>query len=472
MKKAKIWSKVALCLTLTFALVLAGCSSASVDDASAQPTPEATAETDAADADVAETEETAPAAEEETASADSGLAGEITYYSMWSAEEPQGLALQAVADDFNALYPDAKVNINFAGRDLQFTLKPALEGNVGVDMFDYPTQYQTQLGMWLTDLTDTVNKPFAVLDGKTIAETVIPTMLDKPRQQLGIYSMQPAVGYRPWLQLFMYNADVFAEAGITTMPTTWEELDAMCAQILETTGKAPITTDSAYSLWIPGMYLERLKGQDWVLQLVNDKTGEMWADPAVLQMAEAIEDFAAKGYFDANIGTNVWPVGQTDVAMGTVAMCYNLSGVVSETAEAVAPDVTSWGGFIFPNVPGADADRMNGAATGATMTAINNKTANMALCEEFLAYMHAPSSDQHFVDNGMISSSVGGVYPPQLEGLKPAFDSTEVVLQTAGGFEADADVKTILIANCVKLLAGETTAEQFVADMQAACDRD
>jgi raffinose/stachyose/melibiose transport system substrate-binding protein len=415
----------------------------------------------------------APAADEPAAAAgDSGLSGEITYYSMWTADEAQGVAFQAVVNDFNASYVNAKVNVNFVGRDLQYTLKPALEGGAGVDMFDYPTQYVNELEPWLTDLTGTINRPFDTLGGKTIAETVIPTMLDKPKQQLNLYDIQPALGYRPWLQLFMYNADVFAEAGVSEMPATWEELDAVCAQILEATGKAPLTTDSAYSLWIPGMYLERLKGQDWVLELVNDKTGEMWSDPAVLEMAKALEAFAKKGYFDANVGTNIWPAGQTDVAMGLVAMCYNLSGVVSETAAAVAPDVTNWGGFIFPNVPGADEDRMNVAATGATMTAINNETENLAVCEEFLAFMHNAASDQHFVDNGMISSSIGGNYPPQLEALKPAFDTTSVVLQTAGGFEADADVKAILIAECVNLLAGTVTAEEFVANVQAQCDRD
>ncbi len=398
------------------------------------------------------------------------LEGEIVYYSLWNETDPAALAWQAIAEDFMAAYPGTKVTFNFMGRELSQTLKPTLDANTVVDMFDYPTQYGAELSLWLLDLNETIHRPFDILDGKTIADVVIPSMIDKPKQQLGVYSMQPALGYRPWLQLFMYNADIFAEAGVTAMPTTWEELDAVCAQILAA-GYTPLTTDSAYSLWIPGMYLERLKGQDWVLELVADKSGTMWDDPAVLQMAQAMEDFAKKGYFDANVATNVWPVGQQDVGLGRVAMCYNLSGVVGEVADVAGPDF-KWGGFIFPNVPGADADRMNGAATGATMTAINRLSANIPLCEEFLAFAHTAASDQHFVDNGMISSAVNGSYPPQLEALKPAFDGVSVVLQTAGGVESDADVKAILIANCVNLLSGNVSAEQFVADVKVACTRE
>ncbi len=111
-------------------------------------------------------------------------------------------------------------------------------------------------------------------------------LLSTPGLQTGIGDKLVAVGYQPFMTLFMYNQGIFDELSLE-VPTTWEEFDAVCAKIKEA-GYSPITMDSAYAHWLPGLYLSREKGQDWVTELASDTTGEMWKDEAVVKMAKSV----------------------------------------------------------------------------------------------------------------------------------------------------------------------------------------
>ena len=76
-----------------------------------------------------------------------------------------------------------------------------------------------------------------------------------------------------------------------------------------------------------GHYLAMIKDVDWVGELLTDKTGKLWDDPAILQMAEDFQELREKGYFAKSVGSNVFPAAQNgEFAMGTAAMYYNGPG--------------------------------------------------------------------------------------------------------------------------------------------------
>ena len=304
---------LALMLALGLTLGLAACKPAA-ENPSTEPTPPASSEP------VPST----PAAPK--------IEGSITFWTMWNDTEPNGEAMANIIEAFEAKYPGTKIDVQWCGRDLSKTLKPALEGGQVIDVFDYPTQYAGQLQPFCADLSSLITKNFDVLGGKSLEEVLLPAMLETPKKQTGIYDSQLAVGYKPWECLVMYNAKAFEEAGITAAPKTWAEFDAVCAKLKEA-GYSPITFDDAYAHWLPGLYLAREKGQDWVHELVADTTGEMWKDEAVLKMASAFAEFAQKGYFDANVGGNKWPAGQMDVGTGKAAMYLNLTGLPGEVKD-------------------------------------------------------------------------------------------------------------------------------------------
>ena len=67
-----------------------------------------------------------------------------------------------------------------------------------------------------------------------------------------------------------------------------------------------------------------------------------------METAQAFEELASKGYFSAQVGSNVWPTGQnTELATGLAAMYCVGTYVVNETKNITGPDF-QWGFFGYP----------------------------------------------------------------------------------------------------------------------------
>ena len=254
MKKMKLFAA----LLLGTALVASGCGNTKSEETPTQPDASTKAESPA------QAEEPPPADEPEEEAADTEteapeeLSGELTYWSIWNDTEPQGEAWQEIINGFMDKYPNVKVNVQWCGRDNKKILKPALEGGEVIDIFEYPLEID--LNEYILDLSPYVDTAYDTTGGKTFRETLLPSLLTTPQDMTGRSDIIPAIGYKPWISVFMYNGTVFEEAGVTEEPKTWEELDAACAKIKEA-GYSPITFDDAYASWLPGMYLARAKGR-------------------------------------------------------------------------------------------------------------------------------------------------------------------------------------------------------------------
>lgn len=439
-------TKKLMALLLCSAMVLGGCGAkeeAPAEDA-AKPAPEEAAQ------------------EENTEGTE--LSGELTYWSQWNETEPQGEVWQHIIDGFMEKYPNVKVNVQWCGRDNKKILKPALEGGETIDVFEYPLEIN--LNEFVLDQTPYLDKVYDEETGKSIKDLLLPSLLTTPQQMTGGEGT-PAVGYKPWISLFMYNASIFEEAGITSEPKTWEELDAACAKIKEA-GYVPITFDDAYASWLPGMYLAREKGQEWVQELVKDTTGEMWKDEAVVTMAKAFEDFAAKGYFDANVGGNKWPAGQMDVGSGKVAMYYNLTGLPTEVKDVTGDDF-KWGGFSFPDVVEGGNRATVEDPYGCTLLAVNKNTANPDLAMAFVSYALNAENDAYFVEHaGITPATTQTEWPASLVNMKERFETVQVALKSGGDIGSNPDLAPTISENFIKLAAGQISADEFVQNMVAA----
>lgn len=463
MKRTKVITSLLLCA----AMALGGCGSTPAATGS-EPSEETTAAQESTASAENDTEQNAEqSTEQDTQQAEEpkSLSGELTYWSMWNETEPQGEAWQQIIDGFMDKYPDVKVNVQWCGRDNKKILKPALEGGETIDIFEYPLEID--LNEYILDLTPYVDQTYDTTGDKTFRETLLPSLLTTPQDMTGRSDIIPAIGYKPWMSLFMYNKSIFEEAGVTSEPKTWEELDAACAKIKEA-GYSPITFDDAYASWLPGMYLAREKGQDWVRELVQDTTGEMWNDEAVVNMAKAFEDFAAKGYFDANVGGNKWPAGQVDFGNSKVAMYYNLTGLPTEVADLTGDDF-QWGGFSYPDV--ADGENRCGAEdpAGCTLLAVNKNTADPELAMAFVTYALSAENDALMVEKaGITPATLETAWPSTLTNMKPAFESVQVSLKSGADIASNPDLAPTISENFIKLAAGQITADEFVAAMAAA----
>lgn len=449
---------IALLLALTMLIGLTACS---------KPAEQTTEDSQTETSTETETDTTTDT-ETETAPEEEGLSGKLVFWTQRNETETQGQVFQEYADDFMALHEGVEIEIQFCGRDIDKTLKAALDGGEVIDIYDYPLAYGAELADKTLDLTEYLKKSYSSTDGKTLEEVISPALLATAKAQTQTQDQQLAVGYSPYLLSFMYNADIFEQAGVTAAPTTWEELDAVCAAIKEQ-GIAPITFDDAYSYWLAGMYLSREKGEDFIAELIADTTGEMWRDEAVVKMAKAFEDFANKGYFHENVGGNKWPAGQIDLGTGKAAMYYNATWLPNEIRDTTGPDF-NWGAFTYPDTnPDAGTSSVDSEAGGSSMLGVSKSCANPELAMEFIAFMYTPENDQKMVEmTASIPSGSTTPWPDELVNVQPVFNSVTSILKVAGGIDANADIKALLSENVIQLCAGKITADQFVENMVAA----
>lgn len=392
-----------------------------------------------------------------------GLKGELVYWSMWNQTEGQGMVLQQAIDDFMEKNPGVKVEVNWNGREIRKTLQPALDNGQVIDIWDEDLERVLKnWGNYALKLDDYLKKDYPTTNGKSYEESVMGSLLDLAKfyKEDGVY----AIPYQPFVFTFMYNKDHFAKAGISTPPKTWDEFTAACEK-LKAAGFVPITTDDAYVDTLIGYHLARAKGYKWVEELVKDKTNTKWDDPAVIKALKDYEELAAKGYFSPTVGANKWPAGQQDVANGTVSMYLNGTWLVNEIMGTTGVDFP-WGTFAYPTVEGG-TDDLTAANYGAQAFQINKNTKYPDAAFALLVHLTTGEWDKALAEKSF-GVPVGNTtdWPVQLAEAKDLFGSLKTCYPWAAGIQADTDKLPVIASNFTKLISGQLSAEQFIAEMK------
>ncbi len=401
--------------------------------------------------------ETAPAATQEAGGEAGGETaapaegGTLVYWSMWESTEPQGQAIQKAIDAFTA-ETGIKVDAQFKGRTgIREGLQPALDAGTNIDLFDEDIDRVNKTwGQYLLDLED--------LAKAADYEATANAGLIGACREVGDGTLK-SIPYQPNVFAMFYNQSIFDEAGVTAVPTTWEELDAACAKIKEA-GYVPITDDDAYITCLFGYHMCRLVGYERTSEIV--KNGE-WDDPAVLKTAEAFADFAKKGYFSENIASNVWPAGQNmELAGGTAAMYLNGSWLPNEV-QAMAGDDFKWGCFSYPAVEGG-VDGTNASNYGAQVFAINKNSKNAEAAFQLICKITKGEFDQVLAEesNGIPADTTNTEWPAMVQCAQPVMEQLTVRYPWAAGAEDNADMTPIIKENMLKLVGGSISAQEFV----------
>lgn len=241
--------KKILSLVLASAMVasaLAGCGSTKTAETQA-PTTQASAETKAPEGSEAAPAETAAAA----GTIEDGA--KLVYWPMWAETEPQGQAISEAVDAF-VKSTGIEVEINWAGsRDTRKTLEPALSAGETVDVFDEDIERVN--GTWGKYLLDIQS----MYDASPLNGAQNATLIELAKQQGG--GTLKSVPYQPSTFIMFYNKDAFTKAGITAVPTTWDEFLADC-EALKGAGVIPMTVDDAYMACLFGFLMDRVAGSD------------------------------------------------------------------------------------------------------------------------------------------------------------------------------------------------------------------
>ena len=173
---------------------------------------------------------------------------------------------------------------------------------------------------------------------------------------------------------------------------------------------------------------------------------------------------AAKGYFDPNIESNVYPAAQQDMVISeNVAMYINGTWLPNEVAETT-PDDFKWGAFAFPEVPnGVEGTECGCYSTYAIAVNKDCDDAATQAAVEFIVYLTTSEWDQEFINQAnAIPMNVDHVWPENLADAQVVLNSYTSRYPSQTAIITNSDSKQIIADACLKLMGGSISADEFI----------
>lgn len=211
------------------------------------------------------------------------------------------------------------------------------------------------------------------------------------------YAMSSSVDY----QGITYNKKVFADAGITSIPKTLDELFAACDKI-KAKGIVPIASNfkDAWPMgWYTNMYAIMNTGNASYMNELKDKNEIYSDDGGLLAGCQLTRTLKEKGYFEEDLMSTSWDGMRKDLPAGKFAMVYLGSWYPPQFID-MGGKKEDVGMFPFPGVKGI-------ALNPGWKLAVASNSKNMDTAKEFFKFM--------FTDN-IYNNAVGEL--PSLIGVK------------------------------------------------------
>ena len=272
--------------------------------------------------------------------------------------DPGKTDFQNIANAYMALHPNVTINITVLENEaFKSKLATTMQGNDIPDLFQSwggGTMAQQADAGKLQDITD------AIAPWK---DTINPGALSQYQYNGKQYGV-------PWdlgMMGFWYNTDLFAQAGITAPPATWDELLADVDK-LKAAGIVPYAL-AGKDEW-PGMhawtYLNlRIGGAQALTDMITSKN---WNTDTCKAAGQAVLDLVAKQPFQPGYLDAVYDKGEA-AAMGNGQAAMELMGQwapsvqnSNSTSGTGIGDKLAW--FPFPAVTGGAGDPNDGVGGG------------------------------------------------------------------------------------------------------------
>ncbi|MDE1997052.1 MAG: carbohydrate ABC transporter substrate-binding protein [Rhizobiaceae bacterium] len=389
----------------------------------------------------------------------------LNYWSSYGASENQAQVLRDAAQAFSKRYPKVSISFTFNGRDNSKLLPTAIEAGRDIQMFDANSaQIVGAFSSFAGSVEPYIASPYPWTDGKPFVDYAMPALI-KLAKDSDVSGGIRFVPMNPQAVMWFGNKAIFEKAGVAP-PATWDELLAACGKI-NAAGFTPITTDPPYSQIILGYYLSRLKGEDFVRDLVNGTGQAKWDDPDVLQAVRAIESLAKNHCYGSDVEGNVWPAGQQDMVVnGTTAMYLNGTWLPNEVQNSNPSDFR-WTAFAFPAIPGAlnDAGYLAYGSYGIGV----NKADSKAQTEAAVAFATFVNSE---FDQEMVAVAKAIPVGPHAEWPSDLADARKVLANATGRYQPQTAISLnskltpILRTAMMKLVSGQIDAQEFVSEVK------
>lgn len=288
---------------------------------------------------------------------------------------------QAIIDAYCAEHENVKIEFS-AYTDPEYTtkLQSALSAGTGPDLY-FTTGWN--------NLQTYVDAGYAEnLDGKLNIDAFSQDALDVETINGSLYGA-PGV-YAQYLSVY-YNKDLFAQAGINSFPTTYDEFIAAC-DALKAAGITPIAMGGQEAT--PYMFAWLITTQAMSSEFFNDiRSGKAntLADARFESGMQMLLDWGEAGYYQDNYEG-------TDGAMQTVLFTTEQAAMIFTGSWSVADFRTqnaemNIGSFAFPGT-----EATYGVRSVTSSLSLNSASANKDVAIDFLNFTLTPAAQQIMVD--------------------------------------------------------------------------
>jgi raffinose/stachyose/melibiose transport system substrate-binding protein len=311
----------------------------------------------------------------------------LTYWSMWTKNEPQAKVLAEAATAFQKS-TGVKVNIKYVGRTVLTNVSANLNGGSLPDLVDQDAgELKATFGAAdaATGLKSLCDKKITGED-KTLC-SVLPTSV-MARYQTADH--QPLmIPYELISSALWFNGNQVPSVA-SNPPATWSDFKSVLDKQKQS-GRHPLALDgdtgqyTSYWWTYAGV---RHAGAGALKRAVADKSGKSWDNPDLLAAAQDLESLIKGGYFTPDYTGTKWPAQQSAWADGSSKSDFLLMGswAPSETAPfgAKNPKKFDYRSMPFPTVDGGKGnDFVEESLIGF---AIPKKADNPANAEKFIRF--------------------------------------------------------------------------------------
>lgn len=395
-----------------------------------------------------------------SATAIGAMAKDVVFWSMWNEPEPQAKALRMVMAEYTKAHPDVNFKVVWNGRQNQTKLRAALQAGAKVDFMD---QDGDQLFGGLQaagaglEITKDLNKEFK--------DSLLPGVLDLYASKGKVYSIPYVYNtVNVW-----YNRDLLKKAGAAT-PKTFDDLLAMCATV-QKAGKHALVVEgnfSDYNMLFFSHLLERTYGSGSMSTIFEDKSGNSWTQPGVLEAALMSRALWDKGCIAKDARGFQYPAGQQTIALGDTVGELVGSWLPTELSDSAGPDFP-WGAFNFPTVKNGKGKQTDlQVALLSMMVMKGSPSAKEAT--DFIKYVVSEPAQKILVREGLIGSTRKGVpWPGVLADAEKSAREATALSNFGGGLKMTYPefTVTVLAPEFNKMFLGDTTPQQLVATLAA-----
>ena len=200
----------------------------------------------------------------------------------------------------------------------------------------------------------------------------------------------------------VYNKTLFEEAGITEIPTTYDELCEACEALLAI-GVTPIYEPVADGwhqtmLWTEnGQVFEFL--EEGIIDALNNNETTFAENENMLTALEQINNLAQSGYFGDNYASDEFANAEAYLASGEFAMCMLKPGAISSIVESAYNEAGyTEDDFGLMLLPILDNQYLNSHPTGPSRF-IYSGSDNIEAAKLYLSYLVEQDNVQYLIDN-------------------------------------------------------------------------